>query len=325
MRKFRPRKEPPSPPSTVDQKNSPQNWPTVSQIIKVLVGSGVMLFVCNLCYDAAQATLLRRMQLEAENKQLRAQLERIDHKILPRIEQAHHEVKDIQQPLQHDKLTGAQQAQLALKARGVCETLEEVEHMLKLNTVAAVKKKNEMELADIFIVLPNTAGAATINDKRRRNGKKLEATPPIPDKLIRSISPESLAVERAPQIASGDAALMLPNPTGIEKNLSFLGLPVLPKSRKSAEIHRAILQHKASIQDCYTRVLKDSPNLHGEIKVRLTISPGGKVTAAALLASTVNHAELEQLILERISRWNDFGEVSPVAGNVTFKQTFILQ
>jgi hypothetical protein len=103
----------------------------------------------------------------------------------------------------------------------------------------------------------------------------------------------------------------------------LLGLPVLPKSRKSADIHRAILQHKVSIQDCYTRVLKDSPNLHGEIKVRLTISPGGKVTAAILLASTVNHAALEQLILERISRWNDFGEVSPVVGEVTFKQSFV--
>jgi len=321
MRKFRSRREPSSPPSTVDQKNSPQNWLTVSQIIKVLVGSGVMLFVCNLCYDAAQATLLRRMQLEAENKQLRAQLERIDHKILPRIEQAHHEVKNIQQPLQHDKLTGVQQQQLALKARGVCETLEEVEHMLKLNTVAAVRKKKEIELADIFIVLPNTAGAATVNDKKRRTSKNM---PPVPDKLIRSISPESLAAEPAPQIASGDAALMPPNPTGIEKNISFLGLPVLPKSRKSADIHRIILEHKASIQDCYTRVLKDSPNLHGKIKVRLTISPGGKVTAAALLASTVHHAELEQLILERISRWNDFGEVNPVVGNITFKQSFVL-
>jgi TonB family protein len=124
-------------------------------------------------------------------------------------------------------------------------------------------------------------------------------------------------------MANGDAALRLPNPTGIEKNLSFLGLPELPKSRKSADIHRVILEHKASIQDCYTRVLKDSPNLNGEIKVRLTISPSGKVTAAALLASTVNHAELENLILERISRWNDFGEVSPGAGNVTFKQSFV--
>jgi hypothetical protein len=292
-----------------------------------------MLFVCNLCYDAAQATLLRRMQLEAENKQLRTQLERIDLKILPRIEQAHHEVKDIQQPLLHDKLTSAQQEQLARKARGVCETLEEVEHMLKLSTVTRADKKTEMELADIFIVLPNTAGAATVNDKKRRHGKKLEATSPIPEKLTRSISPERLAAEparqndattnAAPQIVNGDAALTLPNPTGIEKNLSFLGLPVLPKSRKSADIHRAILQHKVSIQDCYTRILKDSPNLHGEIKVRLTISPGGKVTAAVLLASTVSHAALEQLILERISRWNDFGEVSPVVGDVTFKQSFV--
>jgi len=335
MMKFRPRKEPSTPPSTVDQKNSPQNWLTVSQVFKVLVGSGVMLFVCNLCYDAAQATLLRRMQLEAENKQLRAQLERIDHKILPRIEQAHHEVKDIQTPLQYDKLTRTQQEQLALKARGVCEALEEIEHMLKLNTVARVDKKRELELDDIFIVLPNAASAATVKNSQRRIGKSLATVPPAAEPAKPPATPENLAIERArpsratataePPIANNDAAFT-PSPlAGIEKNLSFLGLPELPKSRKSADMHRVILEHLASLQDCYSRVLKESPQLNGEIKVRLTISPKGKVVAVALLASTVNHHELEQLILERISRWNDFGEVSPAAGNVTFKQTFILQ
>lgn len=334
MRKFRSRRYPASPPS---ENEHPQNGLTVSQSIKVLIGSGVLLFVCNLCYDAAQATLLHRMQLEAENKQLRTQLEHIDHKVLPRLAAAHDEVKNIQQPLLHDKLTNTQQQQLALKARDVCESLEEIEHLLKLNTVANLTKKNkaqELELADIFIVLPNIASAAPAATKNARANKKWDsATPglesPRRRNALDSLTEEStrrnsLSSADAEKITGVDTALMPPNPNGLEKNLSFLGLPKLPKSRRAVEIHRVILEHKASIQDCYTRVLKDQPDLSGEIKVRLTISPDGKVTAAKLLASTINHAELEQFILERIRRWNDFGEVRPEVGNVTFNQSFVL-
>lgn len=57
-------------------------------------------------------------------------------------------VKDIQKPLQQEKLTPPQLQQLASKARGVCETLEEIEYMLKLNTVAKADKTQEF--ADIF-------------------------------------------------------------------------------------------------------------------------------------------------------------------------------
>lgn len=334
MRKFRPRRHPSSPPS---ENEHPQNGLTVSQIIKVLVGSGVMLFVCNLCYDAAQAPLLRRMQLEAENKQLRTQLEHIDRKVLPRLEAAHDEVKNIQQPLQHDKLTSTQQQQLALKARGVCESLEEIEHLLKLNTVARLDKKNkaqELELADIFIVLPSTASAAPPANQSSRSKTKLESARRESESPLRRNSPESLAEESmrqnplptnvAEKMPGAGAALMPPNLARLEKNLFFLGLPDLPKSRKATDIQRIIFEHKATIQDCYTRILKDQPGLSGEIKVRLTIAPSGKVIGAVLLASTVNHATLEQLICERMLRWNDFGEVRPEAGNVTFKQNFIL-
>lgn len=323
MRKFRPRREPSSPPSPVD----PQNRLTVSQALKVLVGSGVLLFICNLGYDAAQATLLRRMQLEAENKQLRAQLERIDHKVLPRLEQAHDEVKNIQQPLQHDQLTGAQQQQLAVKARGVCEALEEIEHLLKLNTVASFDKKKktkELELADILIVLPNQA-TATPKASKSRNQGGIES--PNVEPAAQKNLPESLSLQPAhlPAAATANAfesgAFKLPTP---EKNLSFLGLPELPKSRKAADVHRVILTHKSSIQDCYTQVLREQPGLNGEIKVRLTIAPSGEVVDAMLLASTVNHPLLEELICERMKRWKDFGEVRAEAGNITFKQSFVL-
>lgn len=351
MRKFGKRSKPPSPSADAAETTNPQNWLTVSQIVKVLVTSGVLLFVCNLCYDAAKATILRRLQLEAENKQLRLQLERIDQKIIPKIEQAHHDVKDIQHPLEQEKLAHSQMQQLALKARGVCETLEEVEHLLKLNTVAAADKAEELELAEILIGVSN-AKAAPANDKKDRFDKRsagLESAPHGRDELKASgnieesrvsrkfdphsafpglqaaaTSEETPALRNPQQPVDAGAPLLPPNPTVIARNLAFLGLPELPESREPADIRRVILQHKASLQDCYTRILKDHPAVSGEIKVRLTIAPSGKVIAAALLASTTDHPELEQLIVERISRWNDFGEVSPSVGNVTFRQTFIL-
>jgi len=352
MRKFRKRSKPPSPSTDGNQTNNPQNWPTVSQIIKVLVTSGLLLFLCNLGYDAAKATILLRLQLEAENKQLRTQLERIDQKILPKIEQAHHEVKEIQKPLQQEKLTRSQLEQLALKARGVCETLEEIEHLLKLNTVAEIETEEEVELADIVLVLPNPAHAAAAPAENRQAGKrgtKLDEANRRRNASNREVGKDAKLVaenfargepannlshnhslKNAPasspqkQETNNGGSWMLPNPIFVEKNLAFLGLPALPARRDPATVRRVILQHKASIQDCYTRVLKEDPGVSGEIKVRLTIAPSGKVTAVDLVSSTVNHTELDQLILERVSRWNDFGEVSPAVGNLTFNQTFVL-
>ncbi|GEM_PF-2863703 len=352
MRKSRTRSKPPSPSTDGNQTNPQQNWPTVSQIIKVLVTSGLLLFLCNLGYDAAKATILHRLQLEAENKQLRAQLERIDQKILPKIAQAHHEVKEIQKPLQQEKLTRPQVEQLALKARGVCETLEEIEHLLKLSTVAEIETAEEIELADILLVSPNPAHAAATPSENHRTGQRdaklvetkrhkkaanrevdqdasfvaenFTSSDPVSN-LFRNHSFENTpAASDQKKEPNNSSAWTFPNSIVVERNLGFLGLPALPTHRDPAAVRRVIVKHKASIQDCYTRALKENPGLRGEIKVRLTIAPSGKVTAVDLVSSTVNHAELAQLILERISRWNDFGEVNPAVGNTIFNQTFVL-
>jgi hypothetical protein len=352
MRKFPKRSKPPSPSTDGNQTNPQQNWPAVSQIIKVLVTSGLLLFLCNLGYDAAKATILLRLQLEAENKQLRAQLERIDQKILPKIAQARHEVKEIQKPLQQEKLSRPQLEQLALQARGVCETLEEIEHLLKLTTVAEIEAAEEIELADILLVSPNPAHAAAAPSENRRAGhrdaKLVEAnrhrkaakrevdqdanlvaenfaSSDPANNFSRNHSFENKpAAKDQKQEPNNGGAWTLPNSIAVERNLGFLGLPHLPTHRDPAAVRRVIVKHKASIQDCYTRALKENPGLCGEIKVRLTIAANGKVTSVDLVSSTINLANLEQHILERISRWNDFGEVSPAVGNTTFNQTFVL-
>jgi TonB family protein len=107
------------------------------------------------------------------------------------------------------------------------------------------------------------------------------------------------------------------------RNLEFEGLPSLPAYRHPDEIRAVVARHKAVLQDCYKQALKFAPHLEGEIKVRFTVSTAGQVIAANLLSSTTNNAQLEQLVLEKIRRWGDFGEVSPEVGNQTFRQTFI--
>ncbi|MGH7451213.1 MAG: TonB family protein, partial [bacterium] len=341
-------------PNQADQSSS---WPLVSQIMKAMVASGVLLFVCNLGYDGAKATIFRGWQLEEENKQLKTRLEMIEHKILPKVEQAQKDVKDIQAPLDlHEKLTPAQMDKLAFKARGVHAVLEEIGYFVKLNTNAAIASPQENQYADLSPSLEKLSSMArSPNAANRPNSTRfanlLQAFPPAVDpnapSLGNSINPiASLAVDFLREEATNEAKLdstathslaafeserfaaWVAPLAGVQKstvarNLDFEGLPSLPTHRHPDEIKAVVARHKAALQDCYKQALKFAPNLEGEIKVRFTVSTAGHVIAASLLSSTTNNAQLEQLVLEKIQRWGDFGEVNPEVGNQTFRQTFV--
>jgi TonB family protein len=340
-----------------NQANQSSGWPLVSQIMKAMVASGVLLFVCNLGYDGAKATIFRGWQLEEENKQLKTRLEMIEQKILPKVEQAQRDVKEIQAPLDlHEKLTPAQMDKLAFKARGIHEALEEIGHVVKLNTHAAIGSPQENSYAglagspnlDLLERLSNTAN--------RQNSARFatlfpalpSAVPSNADSLEDPINPvASMAVvdferEETPSEATPDGAtinsltafendqfvdwvapLADVKKPAMARNLEFEGLPSLPAYRHPDEIRAVVARHKAVLQDCYKQALKFAPNLKGEIKVRFTVSTAGHVIAASLLSSTTNNAQLEQLVLEKIRRWGDFGEVNPEVGNQTFRQTFV--
>jgi TonB family protein len=107
------------------------------------------------------------------------------------------------------------------------------------------------------------------------------------------------------------------------RNFEFDGLIDLPASRSRTQLREVILKHKPALEYCYTQALKHDPALKGRIEVRVVVFPSGKVAAATLVSSTVNNDRLERLVLEKIRRWSDFGEVRPEAGNVAFRQTFV--
>jgi TonB family protein len=83
-----------------------------------------------------------------------------------------------------------------------------------------------------------------------------------------------------------------------------------------------VSKHTSAIQFCYQRELKRSPNLKGKMVVRFVITPQGAIESVAILASTLGNPTVENCVVERIKRWDDFGAIDPAKGNTTFRQVY---
>ena len=93
-------------------------------------------------------------------------------------------------------------------------------------------------------------------------------------------------------------------------------------TRSPEDVSRIILSHQSTIQDCYKSVLKNNQQIQGEISVRFWVNYEGRVVDAVILSSTVNNQDLENCVLRRMKRWNDFGYADPAKGNLVYRQTY---
>ncbi len=93
--------------------------------------------------------------------------------------------------------------------------------------------------------------------------------------------------------------------------------------RDLQRIRKVVLSHNLAIQDCYRYELKQNPELKGKITVRFSIDYTGSVTDAEIVRSTMNLPRMENCILNRIRRWNDFAPVSPDQGTVSIRHTYV--
>jgi len=95
-------------------------------------------------------------------------------------------------------------------------------------------------------------------------------------------------------------------------------------ARRTAEdIRKVVLSHNLAIQDCYRLELKYDPGLRGKITVRLTIDSLGRVTHVEILRSSIAIQRMQDCILAKIRRWNDFGIVPREQGDVTIRHTYL--
>jgi len=90
--------------------------------------------------------------------------------------------------------------------------------------------------------------------------------------------------------------------TGADRPLS--GGPGM--SRTDEEIQIVFDRHKAALYRLYNRELRKDPTLRGQIVLRLTIEPDGRVSLCQLQASDMNAPELSAQIVDRV-RTFDFG------------------
>ncbi|MCI0511581.1 TonB family protein [candidate division KSB1 bacterium] len=92
--------------------------------------------------------------------------------------------------------------------------------------------------------------------------------------------------------------------------------------RTAAEISATLREHNQAIQDCYKTALRKEVQLKGKIIVRISINPEGKVVDVQIVSSTLNHEGMEQCIVNRIKRWNDFGICPTQTESISFQQTY---
>lgn len=88
--------------------------------------------------------------------------------------------------------------------------------------------------------------------------------------------------------------------------------PDLTPSRTDEEIQIVFDRYKAALYRMYNVELRKNPTLRGKIVLRLTIEPGGEVSACSVQSSDLQSPELVAQIVERVKRFN-FGPKEKVS------------
>ena len=94
-------------------------------------------------------------------------------------------------------------------------------------------------------------------------------------------------------------------------------------ARKAEQVTRIVLNHNRSIQDCYKQALKRKSDLKGKVVVRFSVTPAGIVEQVDVISSTIDYDPMISCIVNRIRRWNDFGESDISLGTVSYRQTYV--
>jgi len=94
-------------------------------------------------------------------------------------------------------------------------------------------------------------------------------------------------------------------------------------ARNADQVTRVVLAHNRAIQDCFKQALKKQPELKGKIVVRFSVKPDGSVDLVEIIQTTINYDPMLRCVVNRIRRWNDFGEGDPSLGTVSYRQTYV--
>jgi TonB family protein len=181
--------------------------------------------------------------------------------------------------------------------------------------------------AGVSDLLGASEGVADLNSVKISKGvfaaKKMESTGPLSSRAGArtsdvNIEKQAIRTAEGAQIASSATVSIsseAPKITGNENNNS--------PERSAASIVRIISRETNRLIRVFENWLKRDPGLHGQIRVRFTIKPDGSVVNVAVVKSTTNNSDFDQIILRYIERWM----FPPVAsgGDIEIEQPFVFE
>jgi len=74
-------------------------------------------------------------------------------------------------------------------------------------------------------------------------------------------------------------------------------------TRSASALMAVVQRHAAAVRFCYNRHLQKNPGSSGQVIVRLTVTGDGAVSAADVVRSTMNDAELDNCLLAQAREW----------------------
>ncbi len=74
-------------------------------------------------------------------------------------------------------------------------------------------------------------------------------------------------------------------------------------TRSAGALMAVVQRHAAAVRFCYNRHLQKKPGSSGQVVLRLTVTADGAVSAADVVRTTMNDAELESCLLNQAREW----------------------
>jgi hypothetical protein len=81
------------------------------------------------------------------------------------------------------------------------------------------------------------------------------------------------------------------------------GTPLVLGSLDKELIRRVIHAHRNEIRYCYERALTANPGLWGKVTVNFVIGPNGSVQVSKIRETTMNNADVENCIAQKVKTW----------------------
>ena len=98
----------------------------------------------------------------------------------------------------------------------------------------------------------------------------------------------------------------------------------LVNKRESTYISEILKSHNEEIQSCYAHQLKINPEIKGKIDVRIFIKPDGYVKDVKVVETTITSPDFEQLLIDEMKCWNNFGPCSDKKTKV-YRQEYVFE